>query len=223
MTQGATTYAIVLADTAGLIRHWNGGAEQLFGYSAAEAQGQSLDLIVPEEYRERHWGGFRRTMRTGVCKLDRAVTNLPVKCRDGSVRVFPARFVFLQDARNRAVGAMGIYSMPDGSEKPFGVGLCHNDAFVAGDLGSFASAALPRNRAMGNEVSNPEHQHGRGRSSRRFDARDRALVRVQSAASVVRDGGRASELAARSPSSARGDLSGYCDWNRVGEPGNGAP
>jgi PAS domain S-box-containing protein len=111
---------LVIADTAGLIQHWSEGAERLFGYSAAEAEGQSLDLIVPEAYRERHWNGFREAMRTGTCKMDRAATNLPVRCRDGEVRAFPARFVFLQDARNRVVGAMGIYSARAGSEQPFG-------------------------------------------------------------------------------------------------------
>jgi hypothetical protein len=59
-------------------------------------------------------------MRTEECHLDRAATNLPVLCRDGAVRVFPGRFVFLQDARNAVVGAMAIYSTPAGSEQPFG-------------------------------------------------------------------------------------------------------
>ena len=113
-------YAIVISDTQGLIRHWDDGAEHFFGYSATEAEGRPLDLIVPPEYRQRHWAGFRKAMSTGECASDRAATNLPVLCKDGTVRVFPARFMFLQDARNRAVGAMGIYSAPMGSEQPFG-------------------------------------------------------------------------------------------------------
>ena len=120
MADNPHVHAIVMSDTEGFIRHWNGGAERLFGYSAAEAEGQSLDLIVPREYRERHWEGFRNAMRTGKCKLDRAATNLPVLCKDGTVQAFPARFVFLQDARNQVAGAMGIYSTPEGSEQPFG-------------------------------------------------------------------------------------------------------
>jgi PAS domain S-box-containing protein len=120
MANNSYVHAIVVSDTEGFIRYWNGGAERLFGYSAAEAEGQSLDLLVPWEYRERHWAGFRQAMRTGKCKLDRAATNLPVKCKDGTVRVFPARFVFLQDARHQVVGALGIYSTPEGSEQPFG-------------------------------------------------------------------------------------------------------
>jgi len=108
MADNPHVHALVLSDTEGLIRYWNDGAERLFEYAAGEAAGQSLGLIVPRVYRERHWTGFRNAIRTGECKLDRAATNLPVMCKDGTVRVFPARFVFLQDARNQVIGAMGI-------------------------------------------------------------------------------------------------------------------
>jgi PAS domain S-box-containing protein len=111
---------IVLSDPTGCIRHWSDGAERLFGWTRAEAEGQSLDLIVPEAFRDRHWKGFHRAMSTGECKLNDASTNLPVRCKDGEVRPFPARFVFLRDARNRPVGAMGIYARPSGAEQPFG-------------------------------------------------------------------------------------------------------
>lgn len=54
--------AILLADVAGVIRYWNRGAERLFGFSTAEALGASLDLIIPERLRERHWQGYHRVM-----------------------------------------------------------------------------------------------------------------------------------------------------------------
>lgn len=113
-------HAIVMASPDGVIQHWDAGAEQLFGYSAEEALGESLDLIVPAEYRERHWTGFRKAVATGVCKLDRAATNLPIRCKDGTIQVFPGRFVFLQSARNEVVGVAALYSQPAGSEVPFG-------------------------------------------------------------------------------------------------------
>jgi PAS domain S-box-containing protein len=112
--------AIVLSDTTGHIRHWSDGAERLSGWTRAEAEGRSLDLIVPEAYRERHWSGFRRAMATAECKADGATSNLFVQCKDGSVRPFPARFIFLRDARNRPVGAMAIYATPSRAEEPFG-------------------------------------------------------------------------------------------------------
>ena len=57
--------ALVVADAEGTIRLWNAGAERIFGFSAAEALGRSLDIIMPENLRQRHWDGYARTMRTG--------------------------------------------------------------------------------------------------------------------------------------------------------------
>lgn len=57
--------AIVAGDREGLIRFWNPGAERIFGYTAAEASGQSLDLIIPERLRKAHWDGWHKVMQTG--------------------------------------------------------------------------------------------------------------------------------------------------------------
>jgi PAS domain S-box-containing protein len=61
----AAVDAVVATDRDGKIRVWNPGAERIFGHRAAEALGQSLDLIIPERLRVRHWDGFRRVMATG--------------------------------------------------------------------------------------------------------------------------------------------------------------
>jgi PAS domain S-box-containing protein len=57
--------AIILGDAKGVIRLWNKGAERVFGFTAEEAVGQSMDLIIPERLRARHWDGYARTMSTG--------------------------------------------------------------------------------------------------------------------------------------------------------------
>jgi PAS domain-containing protein len=57
--------AIVYADAEGVIRFWNRGATRVFGFTETEALGRSLDFIIPEGLRERHWHGYRATMRTG--------------------------------------------------------------------------------------------------------------------------------------------------------------
>ena len=54
--------AIVYADAAGVIRFWNAGAARIFGYESGEALGASLDLIVPERLRARHWQGYDEVM-----------------------------------------------------------------------------------------------------------------------------------------------------------------
>ena len=75
--------AIVVADVGGTIRFWNGAAEAIFGYGAAEAIGQRLDLIIPEAQRARHWDGYRRVMETGTTKYGRTVLAVPAIHRDG--------------------------------------------------------------------------------------------------------------------------------------------
>src|SRR5258705_534211 len=61
--------AVIYADDTGTIRRWNYAAAALFGYSAAEALGQNLDLIIPEHLRGTHWRGFETAMTNGVMKL----------------------------------------------------------------------------------------------------------------------------------------------------------
>jgi PAS domain S-box-containing protein len=61
---------IVGADRQSNIRFWNPGAERIFGYSADEAVGQSLDIIIPERLRARHWQGYRHVMATGESRYD---------------------------------------------------------------------------------------------------------------------------------------------------------
>lgn len=57
--------AVIYADRQGIIRFWNAGAVRIFGFSPDEAVGQSLDIIIPERLRQRHWDGYRRMMETG--------------------------------------------------------------------------------------------------------------------------------------------------------------
>jgi nitric oxide dioxygenase len=57
--------AIVAADKKGTIVFWNPGAERIFGFEAGEAIGQSLDIIIPERLRMRHWDGYHQVMATG--------------------------------------------------------------------------------------------------------------------------------------------------------------
>jgi PAS domain S-box-containing protein len=68
-----------------VIRFWNRGAERIFGFAAAEAIGQSLDIIIPETLRARHWEGYDRVMRTGVSRYSSGdVLAVPGLRKDGS-------------------------------------------------------------------------------------------------------------------------------------------
>jgi PAS domain S-box-containing protein len=75
--------AIVVADPEGRIRLWNPAAERLFGFTAEEALGRSLDLIIPERFRERHWAGYREVMRTGQTRYGTEVLRVPALRKDG--------------------------------------------------------------------------------------------------------------------------------------------
>ena len=75
--------AIIFADGAGVIRLWNQEAEALFGHSAAEAVGQTLDLIVPESLRAAHWVGFRRAVQQGRFTNDTVLQTSRVVTKDG--------------------------------------------------------------------------------------------------------------------------------------------
>lgn len=79
----AAADAIVVADREGRIRLWNPAATRVFGYEAAEALGRSLDLIIPERFRARHWAGWAEVMRTGRTRYATEVLRVPAQHRDG--------------------------------------------------------------------------------------------------------------------------------------------
>jgi PAS domain S-box-containing protein len=76
--------AIVFADREGTIRAWNAAAERMFGYTASEAVGRSLDIIIPENLRVRHWTGYNEVMRTGVTRYGAELLSVPALRKDGS-------------------------------------------------------------------------------------------------------------------------------------------
>lgn len=76
--------AVIYSDPEGMIRFWNRGAERLFGFSADEALGQSLDIIIPERLRERHWTGYDETMKTGQSRYGEGdLLSVPALHKDG--------------------------------------------------------------------------------------------------------------------------------------------
>ncbi len=76
--------AVVICDREGMIRFWNPGAERIFGFAAADAVGKSLDIIIPEPQRARHWHGFHRVMATGQTRYGQGdLLAVPALHRDG--------------------------------------------------------------------------------------------------------------------------------------------
>ena len=99
--------AIIVADPEGMIRFWNPAAERVFGFTAGEAQGCSLDLIIPERFRPRHWAGYREVMRTGRTRYGVDVLRVPALRKDGQ-RISIAFTVTLLQADGRVTGIAAI-------------------------------------------------------------------------------------------------------------------
>ncbi|SFK94051.1 PAS domain-containing protein [Methylorubrum salsuginis] len=75
--------AVVISDPDGRIVTWNPAAERIFGFSEAEAMGETLDLITPERHRRRHWDGYAKTMRTGQTRYGTTLLKVPALHKDG--------------------------------------------------------------------------------------------------------------------------------------------
>ena len=75
--------AIMACDAAGKITLWNAASTRMFGFSEAEAMGQSLDIIIPQRQQARHWEGYHVTMASGITKYGASVLRVPAVHKDG--------------------------------------------------------------------------------------------------------------------------------------------
>jgi PAS domain S-box-containing protein len=100
--------AIVLADPEGMIRLWNPAAERIFGFTPEEALGSSLDLIVPERFRPRHWAGYREVMRTGQTRYGADVLRVPALRKDGKRISIAFSVALLRAPDGRVTGIAAI-------------------------------------------------------------------------------------------------------------------
>lgn len=103
-----TQFAVIFSDNDGVIRFWNAGAEAMFGYNATEAVGQSLDLIVPERQRVRHWEGYRKVMATGITKYGREMLAVPAMRKDGARISVEFSIILLHSPSGQMLGAAAI-------------------------------------------------------------------------------------------------------------------
>jgi len=100
--------AIVFADKEGIIRLWNSGAEAIFGYSEEEAIGETLDLIVPEKLREKHWEGYSKVMETGVTQYGSDLLSVPALKNDNSRLSVEFTIVLLKNDSGKPIGTAAI-------------------------------------------------------------------------------------------------------------------
>ena len=97
--------AIVYADAQGVIAFWNKGAERLFGFSEAEALGKTLDIIVPEALRKRHWDGYAATVRRGTTRYGSGdLLSVPALRKDGARISIQFTILPFRDRDDRILG-----------------------------------------------------------------------------------------------------------------------
>jgi PAS domain S-box-containing protein len=101
--------AIIGADTEGTIRFWNPGAERIFGYASSAAIGQSLDIIIPERLRKRHWDGYYHVMESGKNRYGYGdILSVPGITKDGPVVSIEFTIVSLRNDAGRVTGLAAI-------------------------------------------------------------------------------------------------------------------
>jgi len=98
----------IYADTAGTIVLWNGAAVALFGWSAEEAVGRSLDLIIPEHLQKAHWPAFEAAVTSGVMGLEGRPTVTRAKHRSGRKLYVEMTFALVRHGGGAARGAVAV-------------------------------------------------------------------------------------------------------------------
>ena len=100
--------AVVVSNVAGKITLWNRAAEEMFGYTAAEALGQNLDIITPERFRARHWEGYHHSMETGTTKYGKQTLRVPAIHKDGHTLSIAFTVAMLFDEQKNVSGVVAI-------------------------------------------------------------------------------------------------------------------
>ena len=100
--------AILFADREGRIRFWNAGAAAIFGWSAVEALGNSMDLIIPEKLRGRHWTGWDEVMKSGHTRYGKDILAVPASRKDGSPLSIEFTIQLVWEDSGTLVGASAI-------------------------------------------------------------------------------------------------------------------
>jgi PAS domain S-box-containing protein len=100
--------AILVCDRTGTIVFWNLAAEAMFGWSPAEAVGQSLDLIIPERFRERHWKGWHGAIARGTTAYAERLLQVPATTRAGGTISIASTMTLLFDPSGSVEGVAAV-------------------------------------------------------------------------------------------------------------------
>lgn len=100
--------AIIVSDASGAITLWNAAAERMFGFTQSEALGQSLDLIIPQRLRGRHWDGYHKTMASGQTRYGNDVLRVPATHKDGRALSIAFTVALLHSPQQAVSGIVAV-------------------------------------------------------------------------------------------------------------------
>ncbi len=100
--------AVIYADLQGTIRVWNHGAELVFGFTSAEAVGQSVDIIVPEKMRQAHWDGFNKAIAHGDILSPRGSRMTRALQKNGEPLYVDMSFAMVHDQSGALTGSIAV-------------------------------------------------------------------------------------------------------------------
>ena len=100
--------AVVYSNREGVIQRWNASAAAMFGYTAAEALGQHLDLMIPEHLRAAHWRGFEAAIASGATRLHGRPTLTRGLHKSGQKLYVEMSFALVLDAADRVLGSVAV-------------------------------------------------------------------------------------------------------------------
>ena len=100
--------ALIYADRDGVIREWNAAATRVFGFGREEALGQSLDIIVPEQFREAHWRGYDRALEAGETKYSGQAMPTRSARKDGETIYVELTFAIVKGNDGSVLGALAV-------------------------------------------------------------------------------------------------------------------
>lgn len=102
------TDSVIYADDKGIIQVWNEASAHMFGFTADEAIGQSLDIIVPERLREPHWRGYYAALEAGRTKHGGKATRTKAINKAGETIFAEVSFCVVIDPATGAKGSVAV-------------------------------------------------------------------------------------------------------------------
>lgn len=100
--------ALIGIDLQGDIVLWNEHCTKLFGFTADDALGRSIDIIIPEKLRAAHWRGFNAAMASGHLASDGKARRTKALTADGGFTYATMTFAVVKDEQGETIGSVAV-------------------------------------------------------------------------------------------------------------------